>query len=133
MKTLEEIRNYFLQDKFATDLGIEILSADDEKSVCRVPIPALQKNALGRVQGGFLFTLADFAFAVAANIHCVGTVTVTGTIHFLAAPKGDFLMATARRKQGGKRLCLYEVSVCDDSGKEVCFATFTGSLPPCST
>ncbi len=126
MKTLQEIRRYFEQDQFAMQLGFEILCVESEKTVCRVVVPESQKNALGRVQGGFLFTLADFTFAVAANVRSVGTVTMNSTIHFLAPPKGDLLLATARPKQLGKRICVYEVDVCDEEGTCVATAICTG-------
>ncbi len=130
MKTLQEIRQHFQQDQFASQLGIKILYCNDEKTLCQVPIAELQKNALGRAQGGLLFTLADFTFAVAANVHCLGTVTVNSSIHFLAAPQGNILQSEARPKRLGKRLCVYEVELFDETDTIVALATFTGCLPP---
>ncbi len=129
MNTLEEIRRHFEQDKFAMQLGIEILYANQEQARCRVHVPDSQKNALGRVQGGFLFTLADFTFAVAANVYKLGMVTLNGNIHFLSASTGGVLHAEAQAKQLTARLCVYEVEVFDETETRVASATFTGYLP----
>ncbi len=126
IKTLEEARAHFQKDVFAMNLGIEIVRADEQGAVCTVTVREEQKNALGRVQGGFLFTLADFTFAVAANLWRMGTVTLESSIHFLAPPRGDKLTATARPKSQGGRIAVYEVSVCDEDGAEVALVTATG-------
>lgn len=52
-------------------------------------------NAAGTVQGGALFTLADFAFAVAANAGGVLTVSLQNSISFLRAAKPARLTARA--------------------------------------
>ncbi len=126
MRTLEEVRAHFAKDRFAAELGIEILRADEGGAVCAVTVQEAQKNALGRVQGGFLFTLADFTFAVAANLWRMGTVTLESSIHFLAPPRGDRLTATARPMSQGGRVAVYAVHINDEDGTEVALVTATG-------
>ncbi len=129
MKDITEIRAHFAKDRFATALGIEIESADESGAVCTARVQPQQTNALGRVQGGFIYTLADFTFAVAANTHRMGTVTLQSNIHYLAAPKGEVLTATARPLSLGGRVAVYEVAVRDENGEVAAMVTATGYTP----
>ncbi|MDL2252608.1 PaaI family thioesterase [Ruminococcaceae bacterium OttesenSCG-928-I18] len=126
MKTIEEIRAHFQKDRFAAKLGIQIERAGQGEAVCSVQVTEEQKNALGRVQGGFLFTLADFTFAVAANSRQMGTVTLDSHIHYLAAPADGRLTAMAVPKSTGGRISVYEVFIRDEHGQEVALMTATG-------
>ena len=86
------------------------------------------KNAGGAVQGGAIFTLADFAFAVAANSLGKMTVSVNNSISFISASKGKKLIAKATRLSNSKRLCFYNVSVTDDTGALIADMSVTGYI-----
>ena len=77
MENIEAIRKFFNKDKFATDMGAEIDWVKDGCAGCSLTIADGHKNAGGSVQGGAIFTLADFAFAVAANL--LGKMTVSAS------------------------------------------------------
>lgn len=83
-------------------------------------------NALGIPMGGTIFTLADFAFAVASNKNGRDVVTQASQITFLKSAKGKNLTAVARQIKDGKRVCFYEVVVSDELGTEVAFVTING-------
>ena len=89
------------------------------------------KNAYGGVMGGAIYTLADFAFAVASNYdkECA-TVSLVGQASFMSATNGNELFATARLLKDGKRNCFYEVTVTDDLNKPVAVVSFTGAHVP---
>ena len=75
MPTLDELKARFAADRYATEVtGAEILSAEPRHAVCTLSLRPEHLNAAGTPMGGVLFTLADFAFAVAAN-------GFTGDIH----------------------------------------------------
>ena len=63
--------------------------------------------------GGFIFTLADSAFAFACNSYNLNTVAAGCTIEFLApAREGDVLTATGReRAHAGGRTGVYDIEV----------------------
>ena len=65
--TLEEVKAFFSNDRVAMDMGCVILEADSTHSVVRIDIEEKHYNGNNCVQGGVMFTLADFACAVAAN------------------------------------------------------------------
>ena len=66
-KDIEEAREYFSNDRFATENGMAIDELDAEHSVCSMTLSARHRNAYGGVMGGAIFTLADFAFAALTN------------------------------------------------------------------
>ena len=75
---LEQIREFFAKDRFATDNGATIEEVDDGYAKCSLEIQPHHLNAANTVMGGAIFTLADFAFAVAT----FGLLDFTDTFPF---------------------------------------------------
>ena len=90
MPTLEQIRDTFAADRFATDAaGCEIRLAEPGHAICAMTLQPHHLNAAGTPQGGAIFTLADFAFAVAVNAYAeTVTVSLQHDITFLSPAKG---------------------------------------------
>lgn len=126
MMTLQQAKDFFVNDRFATEMGIEIIEVGDGYANCRLPVSDRLKNAGNSVQGGAIFTLADFAFAVASNLQGNLTVSVNNSISFLKPAKGNVLFGQARVVSQSKRMCFYEVTVTDDLGTLVATMTVTG-------
>ena len=138
MPTLDDIRACFSGDRYATETtGVFIQEAQPGASVCTLPLRPELLNANGTPMGGAIFTLADFAFAVAANGHSTRvTVTQQVAVTFLAASRGKVLTAEARCLKAGRTTCLYAVDVTDDLGAQVAHLTingFTTDPPPLKT
>ena len=116
MPTLDQIRACFAGDRFATETaGVIIDAAEPGRAVYSMPM------------GGAIFTLADFAFAVAANGHSQRiTVTQQVSITFLSPSRGKTLIAEARCLKAGRTTCLYAVDVTDDLGAQVAHLTVNG-------
>lgn len=125
-KTLEAVRAYFAADRFATENGAVIEEFGEGYALCSLQVEARHRNAIGAVMGGVLFTLADFAFAVAANWKQVGTVSVHGDIAFLSGVRGKRLLAEARCIRAGRSSCFYQVDVRDELGTHVARVSVTG-------
>ena len=123
--TLEQAREHFRKDRFATDAGMMIDEIGEDTSVCSVTLTDGHKNAYGGVMGGVIFTLADFAFAVCANNIHVLSVAQQISINYLSAPKGTRLIARARCLKSGKTTSVISVEVSDDTGRNI--ALFTGT------
>lgn len=128
MPTLDQIRARFVGDRFATEAaGAVIEQAEPGRAVCAMPIRPVHLNANHVPMGGAVFTLADFAFAVAANGHSDRiTVTQQVSVTFLSAAQGERLIAQARCLKAGRTTCLYEVAVTDDRGAQVAHLTING-------
>ena len=132
MTTLEELRERFSADRYATALtGAEIVSAEPGRAVCRLALRRDLCNAAGRPMGGAIFTLADFAFAVAANAGKERiTVSQQVSATFLSASAGTELRAEAVCIRAGRTTCLYQIQVIDDLGKLVAHLTVNGFTMP---
>lgn len=128
MPSIEELRARFQRDRFATELtGADIREAEPGRAVCALSLRPVHLNANGVPMGGAVFTLADFAFAVAANGFSERTtVSQHVSITFLAPAKGQELLAKARCVKAGRTTCLYEVEVRDEAGTFVAQAMVNG-------
>jgi len=128
MPTFEEIKKRFYQDRYAVEVtGIELLEAQPKRAVCVLTLRPELLNANGIPMGGTLFTLADFAFAVAANAYSeTSYVSQNASITFLSPARGQKLTAEAKCLKAGRRTCLYEVNITDDSGVYVAHMTVNG-------
>lgn len=129
--SLEEVRKRFLSDRFATEAGAVIDEVRDGFARCSMEIRPGHRNAAQAVMGGAIFTLADFAFAVAANWNCPLHVSLSSQITFLSTAKGTRLIAEARCIKDGRSTCYYETEIHDDLGRLVAHVTTNGFSVPC--
>jgi len=119
---LEQVRTFFKNDRFATGNGIVIDSAAQDCVVCGMELRDEHKNAAGGVQGGAIFTLADFAFAVHCNLAMACgendrlTVGQSCSISFLKSTKGRRLTAASTCVSKGRNISVYTIRVKDDLG-----------------
>ena len=68
MRNIEDVRRFFDGDRYAVEVtGVKIDEIDDCYSKCSLELDERHYGAHGQVMGGVMFTLADFAFAVATN------------------------------------------------------------------
>ena len=125
MLNAEEARDYFSQDRFATENGMSIDELDGEHAVTSLTISSRHKNAFGGVMGGAIFTLADFAFAALTNNRERVVVAQQVSINYLSPAKGNRLVATARYRKDGRSSCVVNVDVTDETGRDV--AQFVGT------
>ena len=126
IKTLEEAREFFKNDRFATENGMEILSVEKGRSVIHLNLTESHKNAAGGVMGGVMFTMADFSCAVAANFNSDSLfVSVDSGIKFLSACRGKELFAKASCIKSGRSVAFFESEIKDELDNLVAKATFT--------
>lgn len=123
---LEGLQAFFAKDLWATDAcGCRILEAARGHAVCEFDITPLHKNARGAVMGGAIFTLADFALAIASNVGEEPSVSVSNTIEYLGVAKGKRLIACAEADKSGRSLGFYTIDVTDELGTPVARMTAT--------
>jgi acyl-CoA thioesterase len=122
---MEAIRQFFIErDQFAKHNGIELVSAALGQARVKMTLQPHHLNGVGLAHGGAIFTLADFAFAVASNSHGTLAVAINVSISFLKAVRAGTLWAEAREVSLNPRLGSYTVDVKDDTGQLV--AVFQG-------
>jgi acyl-CoA thioesterase len=121
---LENVKKYFSNDQFAARCDIELLSVSPGQAKAKMPLQPHHLNGYGTVQGGAIFTLADFTFAAASNSHGQVAVAVNANISFLKAAKTGVLWSEAKEVSKNFKLGTYTVEVKDDQGDLV--ALFQG-------
>ncbi len=126
MDDLQLTKRIFEDDGFVKLAGVEIVEVTEEKAVVAANISSAHRNANGSVQGGMLYTVADFAFAVLGNYKHPITVTQVGQISYVKAAVTDRIVATATEKVRAGHNTVCEVVVEDGEGQVVCICTFNG-------
>jgi len=119
-----ELKRIFKTDKFAELANIELLTAAPGHATAKMTLHTHHLNALKTVQGGAIFTLADFTFAVACNSHGTMAVALNVSITFMKAATTGTLWAEAREVSKNFKVGSYIVTVKDDDGDLV--ALFQG-------
>ena len=122
---LESWKEFFSKDRFAVENGCRIVDASPGYAKIELEITERHFNATGIVQGGALFTLADFAFAVAANSTGKRIVGISTYMNFFKATRGGVLTAIAKEVSSSRKLTTVEVELFDDAGNLV--ARFQGN------
>jgi acyl-CoA thioesterase len=105
----------FDRDTASKGLGIELVDAGNGQATVRMRVTAEMVNGHGITHGGFVFLLADTAFACACNSHGPVTVAAGADISFLTATReGDVLTAYAQERATKGRSGIYDVTVTRD-------------------
>jgi acyl-CoA thioesterase len=120
----QRIAKFFEQDQFARQNGMRIVEAGLGSARTELTVEPRHLNAVGILQGGAVFTLADLAFAAASNSHGVVAVACQADITFLKAVQSGTLTARAEEISRTHRLSTCVVRVTDESGALV--ALFKG-------
>lgn len=122
----KQIRDFIMKrDAYARHLGIELEEVHEGYARVVMPLEAHHCNGMGMAHGGAIFSLADLAFAVAANSCGAVSLSLTASISFLSPGKVSPLRAEAREISSTKRIATYEVRIEDGDGTllAVCQAT----------
>jgi len=124
------------EDRATRAAGIELLEIGPGHASMSMEVAEHMTNGHGMCHGGYIFLLADSAFAYACNSHNQRTVAAGAEIHFVApAALGERLVARAVERHRGARSGLYDVSVTTADGRRIALfrgrsATIRGQLVP---
>ena len=124
--TPEQLRELFSGDLFATKrVGCVPVDGGKGYGVAELEITDTHRNALGNVMGGAIFTLCDFALAIASNVGECPTISIQSSISYLRTTHGNKLTATCTCDKSGRHVAFYTVRVVDDLDVEVAMMTVT--------
>lgn len=85
-----------------------------------MPVRANMLNGHGTCHGGYIFMLADSAFAFACNSHNLNTVGAGCTIDYIAPGReGDVLVAEAVEQALTGKTGVYDVAVSNQEGRRI--------------
>jgi acyl-CoA thioesterase len=112
-------------DNASQQLGMQIDSIGPGSATLSMTVTAAMTNGHRTCHGGYIFTLADSAFAFACNSYNQNTVAQHCSITYTApAHQGDRLTATAREVWRQGRGGIYDITVTNQNGQRV--AEFRG-------
>ena len=112
-------------DNAAREHGVRIESVGPGEASLSMIVTKAMTNGHGIGHGGFIFMLADTAFAYACNSYNQRCVAQHCSISFLKpARQGSRLTATAREVRRIERSGIYDISVTDEAGAPI--AEFRG-------
>ena len=126
----EKLKDFLnAKDHFCKENGMRIVSISDGRAEAEMTVTEHHLNGMRAVQGGALFTLADFATAAAINSFGVAAVSMSASVSFIR-PVLDLtnLTAVAKLVNKGKTTAILDVDVFSKNGKIILHAMMTGHL-----
>ena len=113
------------KDRASKGIGIKIESVAPGKANLSLTVQSKHLNGHDICHGGFIFILADSAFAFACNSYNQAAVAQNNMITFIApAQRGEKLIAKAREVSRTGRSGIYDVSVFNEKKQKI--AEFRG-------
>ncbi len=104
-------------DNATRQLGIEKIEVGPGRAVLAMTIGPSMTNGHGMCHGGYIFLLADSAFAFACNSHGQRNVAQHCSVSFIAPGRlGSRLTAVAIERQRAERSGITDVTVRDETG-----------------
>jgi acyl-CoA thioesterase len=106
----------YAADRASQALGVVIRDVGPGEAVAEMQVTPSMVNGHDLCHGGYVFLLADTAFAFACNTHGAPVVAAGADVSFLSpAREGDRLVATAVERAVRGRSGIYDVTVrCGD-------------------
>jgi acyl-CoA thioesterase len=115
----------YAADEASRRLGITIDGVGPGRATARMRVTEAMVNGHGICHGGYVFLLADTAFAFACNTYDAVTVAAGCDVVFVSSARaGDELVAEARERVRFGRSGVYDVTVAAQDGSAV--AEFRG-------
>lgn len=118
-------KQMFSDDRASRDLGMSVNIIEPGAAEARMTVTQKMVNGHDVCHGGYIFMVADSAFAFACNCYDNVTVASGADVNYLYSAKlGDELIASARETQRGRRAGVYDVDVRNQDGRLI--AVFRG-------
>lgn len=124
---MEDIKEFFAtRDKFAQYVGIEIVEVEKGRAKVKLDINENHLNGVNIIHGAVLFSVADYAFAIASNSHGNVAVAINANISFVKAVSSGTIYAEAIEQSKNPKLATYLINVTNEQGELL--ATFHGMV-----
>ncbi|MCK4906643.1 MAG: PaaI family thioesterase [Spirochaetes bacterium] len=113
-------------DQYARHSNMKITEIREGYAAAEMTVADHHLNSVNTVHGGAVFTLADFAFACAANSYGVVSVSIQADITMHRPAFAGKISAIATEISRGKTIASYVVKVTNE--QEKLLATFNGTV-----
>jgi len=118
-------KSMWADDNATRHLDMELVSVAPGEATIAMTVTEIMTNGHGTCHGGYIFTLADSAFAFACNSYNQRTVAQHCSITYIAPVfRGDRLTAEAREVSRRGRGGIYDIRIVNQAGEPV--AEFRG-------
>lgn len=114
MSTNNKFLKLLENDRFAALVGVELIEIQPGYAVAKMEITEKHLNGVNIIQGGAIFTLADFAFAAASNIS------------YFKPSDGKNLIAVAKEVSSSHKIANYKVEVFNENKDHIAELSITG-------
>ncbi len=125
---IRKLEQMLKNDRFASTNDIQLISVGKGEATAEMIVSDKHLNGVNIIQGGALFTLADFAFAAASNSHGRIAVASNASISFFKGVSSGKLTAVAKEYNSGKTLATYTVDIIDEEGTKIAYFNGTAFL-----
>ena len=112
----QKVIDLMTADKFVEFCGITLDEIGPGYAKTSVTIDNRHLNGAGIIQGGVLFTLADYALASAANSREKVSVSIETSMSFIKGVSTGKVFAVAKEVSCGRTLARYDVPVTTGDG-----------------
>ena len=112
----QEVIDLMKADKFVDFCGITLDEIGPGYAKTSMDIKPHHLNGAGVIQGGVLFTLADYALASAANSREKLSVSIETSMSFIKGISSGKVFAVAKEVACGRTLARYDVPVTTEDG-----------------
>ncbi len=112
----------YARDFASQAMGMRLGAVGPGRAELTMAVRADMLNGHAICHGGFIFTLADSAFAYACNSYNLSTVASGCAIDFVApAREGDLLTALAQERSVSGRTGVYDIEVKNQRGETIAY------------
>ena len=119
------VPKHLAADEFIKYIGVEVVRTEDGEVVAQLPVEKRHLNGVGVAQGGAIFTLADYAFAMASNSDGRISVGLNTTITYVEPARlGDLLTARVEEVSRKRTISNYSIRIVNQEEKTI--ASFLG-------
>jgi len=116
MRHSGEMQRFIDEDIFARHVGLNVVDHGPGYTKVTLTIASQHLNSAGILHGGAIFSLADFAFAIAANSRGRLALAINASVSFCKAVSEGTLVAEAREVALSAKLGTYLIDVRDQDG-----------------
>lgn len=114
------VNELYQRDTASQDLGMRLVAIAPGQVTMEMQIQEKMLNGHRICHGGYIFSLADSAFALASNSENYSSVATDCMIDFVKPGRlGDLLTAVAKQIDQGKKVGYYDVSITNQQGEKV--------------
>ncbi|MCQ2604738.1 MAG: PaaI family thioesterase [Spirochaetia bacterium] len=117
VKISDDIIKRMENDRFIKYCGVKLDEIKPGYARASLEVQDIHLNGVNIIQGGVLFTLADFTFAAAANSRGKVAVAIESSISFIKGISSGKIIAEAQELSCKKTLARYDVRISTDNGE----------------